>query len=260
MHKVKILTCLITVFSCSIANADQSWYVINNYEGTIGNNPVHISIQNYDFGRGTNIEGSYYYDKYRSPIPLYGKKSSSSIELCEINNDKEYNDLIVEGKSYNPSICPFKLTDKGDVLYGVWQGKKKSLDVKLNRTISLNKYFLSESPTNLIEIPFWGQTNTHSFIGVYEKTENGVSINKVKVINKQSGAIIQVIDPQLHACNFGFYMTPIYQNIEKESDQSEVRLNCYSTSTDTSVIYRYNKINKSYVVVNKPGTKLMNAN
>lgn len=223
--------------------------MINNYTGAIGRYPIHISIQYYDTGGGGNIKGVYYYDKYRTPIPLYGRKTSDSIELCEITNAKEYNDHINEGKEYDSSLCPFKLIDGEDTLHGVWKNEKSTLDIILNRAESLTNNTITSSSDNSIEIPFWGQTKLHNFIGVYENTEDGVSVNKINVINKKSGVIEQTIDPQLHDCNFGFYMTSVYQNIESGNAQSDVWLNCYSTGKDYSVIYKYNKISKSYTVV-----------
>lgn len=58
---------------------------------------------------------------------------------------------------------------------------------------------------------------------------------------------MQKIDPQLYHCGFGFYMTAVYQNIE--NDKNEVRLNCYSTGPDISVIYVFNKKKSRYEVV-----------
>ena len=50
------------------------WYQVKNYEGSIGPNPVHLSLQRYDgFGSGITVEGSYFYDAKQSPIALYGK-------------------------------------------------------------------------------------------------------------------------------------------------------------------------------------------
>jgi len=246
-----ILGLSLSILTSMAANATESGYTINNYQGRIGNNPVHLSIQNYAFGPSSNIEGSYYYDKYRSPIALYGKRTATSIELCEVNNDKEYDEHLLEGKKYDSSTCPLKLTDNGAVLQGNWQNKKHTLPVSLTRTDSLTQQaFSGEAPTS-IEIPFWGQTALHSFIGVYQKTEKGVSIDKVKVLNKKTGNIDQIIDPQSHDCDFGFYMTAIYQNIEKDDDQSSIILNCYSNGpADNSMFYRFDKKSQSYQLLN----------
>lgn len=246
MCKMKIIALFIAFFGSSAANAVESWYIINNYEGKVGSSLVHVSIQYYDFGKETNVEGSYYYDKYLSPIPLYGKKIHNSIELCEVSGNKEYDANLVEGKNYNSSDCPFKLTEKGMSLRGIWKDGNKQFDVRLDNTASLTRGSLYNTSTNKIEVPFWGQTDSHSFIGVYERSDNELEINTVKVINKKTGRVDQVINPQLHNCDFGFYMTAAYQNIEKDEDPSQIRLNCYSTGSDNSVGYYFDKKSKSY--------------
>jgi hypothetical protein len=234
-----------------MVRASENWYVINNYEGTVGSNSIYMSFQYYDFGEGTNIKGSYYYDEYRSPIALYGKKKSNLIELCEVESVREYEDQIIGSKAYNSNYCPFKLTDHGDVLHGVWQNKKNRFKVLLTHTGSLTKDTFSEGVKKTVEVPFWGQTDFHSFIGIYEITQHGVSVNKIKVLNKKSGKVDQIINPQLHNCNFGFFMTSIYQNLEIENNHFKVLLNCYSTGSDVSVIYRFDNRSKSYSVDGK---------
>src|SRR5471030_236834 len=235
---------------CSSAMATRdSWYVINNYEGKIGKNPVHVSLQSYAFGGQTTVKGSYYYDKYRSPIALYGKQTATSLVLCEVNGDKEYREHIEEGVTYDASLCPFQLTYSGDNLQGAWQNNKSNLTVLLQPTGSLDATPLTDNTTHSIDIPFWGQTAAHSFIGVYQKNGDDISINEVKVLNKSSGKVEQVIDPQRHDCNFGFYMTAIYQNIEKIENPSQIALNCYSTGSDNSVMYGLNKDGQTYSVL-----------
>lgn len=237
---------LYTLLCGSAMATRDSWYVINNYEGQIGKNPVHVSLQTYAFGGQTTVKGSYYYDKYRSPIALYGKQTATSLVLCEVNGDKEYSEHIEEGVNYDASLCPLKLTYSGDNLQGAWQNKKSNLNVLLQHTSSLDATPLTDNATHVIEIPFWGQTAAHSFIGVYQKKGDDISINKVKVLNKSSGKVDQVIDPQLHDCTFGFYMTAIYQNIEKLGNSSQIALNCYSTGSDNSVMYSLNQDGHTY--------------
>ncbi|QLK63584.1 hypothetical protein GE278_22640 (plasmid) [Enterobacteriaceae bacterium Kacie_13] len=245
LKKIIISVTLCAILSGSAAVASDSWYVIDNYAGTIGKSPVHVSLQRYSFGGETNIKGSYYYDKYRSPIPLYGKITPEAIILCEVKTNQEYDDYLTEGKKYDLNMCPLKLTPSGDVLQGTWQNTKRTLDVVLNKTASMDKTVISDNPAKTIEIPFWGQTAAHSFIGVYEMKDDGLSVNKVMALNKSSGKVDQVIDPQLHQCDFGFYMTAIYQNIERLSNPSQIALNCYS-KTDFSVVYGLNQDKHTY--------------
>ena len=117
----------------------------------------------------------------------------------------------------------------------------------LNNTASLTNNNLSNTSTNSIEIPFWGQTNLHSFIGVYENSGNGLAIHKVNVLNKKTGKIDQVITPQLYNCDFGFYMTAVYQHIETDGESPKIRLNCYSTGCGIKIGYHFDKKINSYI-------------
>ncbi|MFP3656126.1 hypothetical protein SB777_35040, partial [Burkholderia sp. SIMBA_052] len=75
------------LFTASSAHA--GWYEIRNYAGTIGSLPVHVSLQTYDdINRNTSgqwrVDGSYYYDAHRVPIPLQGKRQpNGEMQLCE---------------------------------------------------------------------------------------------------------------------------------------------------------------------------------
>ena len=226
--------------------ASESWYVVNNYTGTIGKYPIHLSIQSYDFGSDINIEGSYYYDHHNSPIALYGKETSGEIELCEISNKTDFKKYIITGDKYDPLQCPFKITKNGQTLKGKWEGNSIKLDVMLSKVASMNKTEII-SKNGVLEVPFWGQTDKHIFIGIYEKYENEIVIHKINVVDKKSGHVIQTITPQDNQCDFGFYMTPIYQNMEQFSDSS-ISLNCYSTNADVTVEYEFE--NNKYVKVN----------
>lgn len=233
MMKIKACAFLVVAFLSNYSFANSSWYMVNNYEGKIGAYSVHLSLQSYDFGDNVNVEGSYYYDKHRSPIVLYGKETKDRIELCEVNDKKTFDEYIMSGQHYDATKCPFQVSKTGNNITGVWQNDKVKLDVTLSKTSELDKSNISGGK---IEIPFWGQTENHSFIGVYESGTDGIVINKVKVINKKDGGVLQVINPQLNNCDFGFYMTPIYQNIEV-LNKSTMSLNCYSTNSDITVEY-----------------------
>ena len=46
-----------------------------------------------------------------------------------------------------------------------------------------------------------------------------------------------------------FYMTTIYQGIEREDDTSQVWFNCYSTGGDIGGLYRFDKQAGRYAVM-----------
>jgi hypothetical protein len=242
------LTALVVCLVCFSCSASNSWYVVNNYEGIIGKYPVHLSIQSYDFGEGIKTEGSYYYDKYNAPIALYGIETSATMSLCEVANGKEFDKYIVNGAKYVSENCSFKLSKSNSNLQGIWNKNGAELNVSLKLVSSMDNTSISGSDDGTIDIPFWGQTGTHSFIGVYGSGENGLFINKIKVINKKNGALVQIIAPQKHGCEFGFYMTSIFQNIDSGSDKSQITLNCYSTGSDFSVMYEFDKKQQQYLL------------
>ncbi|KAA8997038.1 hypothetical protein FJU30_19890 [Affinibrenneria salicis] len=201
---------------------------MNNYVGLVGTYPVHVSLQRYRFGPYISLLGSYYYDRQRAPIPLYGTYAADSLSACEILNAQDYDNSIIRGSATAPdmSACPFQLSARGDELVGHWRRGDKRYPVRLRRSASLDD---SASPPSVLgtpDIPFWGQTETHSFIGVYQRSGGDLALSGVKVLDKRSGKVVQVLNPQRQGCRFGFFMTPIYMNLENGENRSRVLLNC----------------------------------
>lgn len=236
---------LVSIFLCGTAGANQSWYQVENYAGTLGELPVHLSVQQYDFSKNSNIRGVYYYDKYRSPIALYGIKTDSSISLCEAHSKVEQESYNENSDRIDFTRCPFQLTEDNGTLKGAWKNERRQYPVMLRRIATM-------SPTSVqgtLDIPFLGQTEKHAFLGRYEAADNNITIDKVQVVDKASGKTVQIIDPTLYGCDFGFYMTTIYRGIEDEDDKSQVWFNCYSTGGDKSVLYRFDRQSKRYRVM-----------
>lgn len=246
MTKIKVAFYFCALFMSTSIQAAYMPYVVKNYEGYIGKFPVHLSLQFYDFGKKVNVEGSYYYDNHRTSIPLYGVNESSSIVLCEAVSEESFEKYIVQGEGFEISKCPFNLTRNSTGFLGEWHNERSTLKVNLKKVVEVSDGVINGSSKTL-DIPFWGQTKQHGFIGVYETSTDGIVINKVNVIDKKSGKLIQVINPQMNGCEFGTYMTYIFQNIE--SDGSQIRLNCYSTGPDVSVNYKLNTQASRYDVV-----------
>ncbi|MGQ3660743.1 hypothetical protein [Citrobacter braakii] len=246
MSKIKVAFGVCVLLLSASIQAAYMPYVVNNYEGYIGKYPVHLSLQFYDFGKNVSVEGSYYYDNHRSPIPLYGVNESNSIVLCEAVSGESFEKYIVQGDEFEISKCPFNLTRNSTGFLGEWRNERSTLKVDLKKTVGVSDGVINGN-AKALDIPFWGQTKQHGFIGVYETSIDGIVINKVNVIDKKSGKLIQVINPQMNGCEFGTYMTSIFQNIE--SDGSQIRLNCYSTGSDVSVNYKLNTQTSRYDVV-----------
>jgi len=239
MNNIRTFTLLTSLLMCSGSHASDSWYVVKNYRGTLGKYPVHVSLQTYQFGAYVSVKGSYYYDKYHAPIALYGRETADGLVLCEVASKTDFEKYLLFGERYSLSDCPFRLVNNEQGLTGVWQNEKSTLAVSLSSTASMDQTHIIANQGS-IEIPFWGQTATHSFMGVYENSGDGLSVNHIKVLDKKQGNVIQVINPQTENCQFGFYMTAIYQNIETIND-STVSFNCYSTKADISDEYIFNK-------------------
>lgn len=245
-----------TLIACGLWTATweahAGWYVVSNYEGHIGPYPVHFSLQKYSIDQEKNLLGSYFYDKYRAPIPLYGRRSETSLELCEIHTPQDYDKYIVQGvkSGLDMTHCPFKLTETGEELQGEWSNGKARYDVSLRRVASFDD---SEQPAKVegqVDIPFWGQTAMHSFVGVYQNSEAGMVVEGIKAINKKNGNVDQILKPDFQQCQFGFFMTPVYMNIENGVDNRSITLNCYSHGGgDILLEYRVDATNQHYEVV-----------
>jgi len=196
------------------------WYKVENYEGSIGPDPVHLSLQRYDgFGSGITIEGSYFHDAKQRPIALYGKADGASVSLCEISDDKELDRVLVGGSKtpVDTGGCRISLTVDGGRATGSWGPDK--LPVMLKKVASLDDTG-DWKLDGTVEIPFWAQTDTHRFAGVYTKSDAGICMTKMKVIDKKKGKVVQQIgfdDPDCHA---GTLMTPIYMNVQKQADKN----------------------------------------
>lgn len=235
---------LLALFLLVCHSADAGWYNVTNYVGHIGEYPVHVSIQKYEsFGSGLNIQGSYYYDRHMAAIPLYGKLDENrKLSLCEIHSDDEYAKVLIHGSKspVDTSDCPFHLKVVGRSTSGTWEYGGRRYEVVLNEIARLDDV-QELAITGEFEIPFWGQTPKHLFFGAYELKGNDVR-TAVKVVNKRSRQMIQVIHPEAHECFFGFYMTPIYMNVESygSNGSEQVLFHCHDPRDGSIAIYRLN--------------------
>lgn len=161
--------------------AKSDWTDIDNYQGKIGKLPIHLSLK---WGKRYNdmivIHGVYYYDKYRTPIIIRGSYQDKKIYLCEFKN-LEYYEKQWQIEDFTQ--CVFTLEkhvidniNYQEILTGEWQNKDSRYPVKLTRHNVQN---------GDIEIPYWGDTQHHMFVGVYETGGEETEINKIKVISKK---------------------------------------------------------------------------
>jgi hypothetical protein len=231
-----------TVLSFNVI-ARNDWYEVQNYKGFVGVYPIELSVQTYNFGSGVNIKGSYFYNKTMTPIALYGKVVNNEIIICETHGAKDYESHIVDGVMFEPEKCEFKLLKSNNDLIGSWSNKRNRYNVKLIAADSwINGVLTGES----LRIPFWGSDGDYSFIGIYKARSGILTIDEINVIEKTNVKVIQAINPQSDKCDFGFYMTAIYQNLER--DLGGLYLNCYSTKGDVISELKYIKEINKYVI------------
>lgn len=202
--------------------ATAGWYHVENYEGSIGSNPVHLSLQTYNFGSGLTLEGSYFLDDKQSPIPLYGKVSGTSLALCEITNDEEFERIIVMGKKtgLDTTGCPFSLEFGDGNLTGSWSKGTDKFPVNLRKVAGFDDSGEGKIEGN-VEVPFWAQTATDRFAGIYTKSGDGICMTKMQVINKKRKKAVQTIKFGGDLCNAGMLMTAIYENVQKSVERGK---------------------------------------
>lgn len=197
--------------------AAAGWYRVENYEGFIGSSPVHLSLQRYDgFGSGITVEGSYFHDAKQRPIALYGKIDGANLSLCEITDEREFDRVLVVGSKtpVDTTGCPFSLEVNESGVTGSWSKGVDKHPVTLKRGASLDDTG-DLKLDGAVEIPFWAETVTDRFAGIYTKSGAGICMTKLHVINKKKSKVVQEIGFDDQNCNAGMLMTPIYMNVQK---------------------------------------------
>lgn len=209
---IAVALCLLALSGKAFAG----WYQVKNYEGSIGPDPVHLSLQRYDgFGSGITVEGSYFYDAKQNPIALYGKAEGTKLTLCEIADDKELDRVLVRGSKtpIDTTGCPLSLELGEEGATGNWSKGADKYPVALTNVASLDDTG-DLMIDGTVEIPFWAQTSTDRFAGIYAKSDAGICMTKLRVINKKSKKVGQEIGFDEQDCNAGMLMTPIYMNVQ----------------------------------------------
>jgi len=209
--------------------AHAGWYEIQNYVGTIGTAPIHLSLQTYRYinhGEKSEwrVDGSYYYDAHRVPIPLQGHlQDDEHMVLCEAippssNSESPVVPAISAG---HPTPCPLTLNIGTDSANGEWNDGKNALPIFLHQVGRLNDTDDAKpSITGLIAIPMWYHTPTHMLLGVYQMTEDcPVSMRHLQLINIATG---RIDGDMAFDCQAGMVMTAIYQNVSRGSKTEQI--------------------------------------
>lgn len=216
---IKYMISLLAFALLAIASpANAGWYEVKNYVGTIGKSPIHISLQTYDYiNHGEQaqwrVDGSYYYDDYRTPIPLQGKRQQNGdMVLCEARLPLSAADepAVPTASSAHPVPCPISLTFQGEAAMGVWLDGKKNLPITLRQVGSLNDTGVVRLE-GVIEIPMWYHTKKHLLLGIYQTSQEcPVSMLQLRLLNIHTGQIDREI---AFDCMAGMIMTSIYANV-----------------------------------------------
>lgn len=207
---------LAAIFILSVGQpAVAGWYKVDNYEGDVGGRPIRVSLQHYSFGSGITVQGSYYDEAERRPVPLYGKSTERGIVLCEIHDADELERIVVRGSKtgFYLAECPLVLSLEGDRARGTWKRSGSDHPVFLKKIASLDD---SGEPVlhGQVDIPFWAQTRDHMIVGRYEMTEAGVCMSRVAFVDKRTGKTDQQLEFGGDPCDAGMVMTPIYMNVQ----------------------------------------------
>ena len=210
-----------------ISSAHAGWYEVRSYVGTIGAEPVHVSLQTFDYiNHGEpaqwRVEGSYYYDALHVPIPIKGQRQpDGSMVLCEaVAPPSTADSLSVPAPSAaNPVPCPISLTRSDQGAVGEWKGVKQTLPIALRQVGRLDN---TAQPLveGVVEVPMWYHTQGHLLLGVYRSSRHcPVSMLQLRLVNTRSGHIDRSI---AFPCQAGMIMTSIYANVSPGPEEGQV--------------------------------------
>lgn len=172
----KALFCGAICLALSGGPAFAGWYHVENFTGSIGPYPIHLSLQTYDhFGSGITVVGSYYYDTKGSPIPLYGRYNDGKPELCEIADDKALEKILIVGSKtvIDTTGCPFALDVDQSGATGTWRKGSRQYPVTLKRVGTLDDTGDAKLE-GTVEIAFWAQTACDVVFGIYANRGSGI--------------------------------------------------------------------------------------
>ncbi|WP_254617392.1 hypothetical protein [Burkholderia metallica] len=208
------------LLACAPAASFAGWYEVANYTGTIGNAPVHVSLQSYDTldrndaGRW-RVDGSYYYDAHRKPIPLRGRRAPDGrLTLCEASSPASNADspVVPAASPSRPKPCQIALNVAGKTATGTWDDGRKTLPVTLNEVGRLNDTDAQHLQLDgSVDIPMWYRTKTHMLVGVYALSDKcGIAMQSLRAVNIATGRVDRTIALD---CDAGMVMTSIYANV-----------------------------------------------
>lgn len=218
-HLLHAILCAASL-AASTAHAG-GWYEVRNYTGTIGSLPIHLSLQtyaelNHDEPRRSQVDGSYYYDAHRLPIPLQGKRQADgSMQLCEAVAPASFGDSpkVPVASPAHPVPCPISLKPSDNGAAGEWRDGKHVLPITLHQVGTLDDTRSDKTPSvsGTVEIPMWHHTGKHLLLGIYESSSAcPLSMARLRLVNLRSGQTDKELKLE---CGAGTVATSIYSNV-----------------------------------------------
>jgi len=216
-HLTRLTLCTI-LFATSSAHA--GWYEIKNYQGSIGKAAVHISLQTFtEIDKNQpgqwHVDGSYYYDAHRTPIPLQGTRTADGkMQLCEASEPASFPEgpIVPKASPSKPVPCPINLQISDHSAAGEWNDGKNTLPITLRQIASLDDTS-NDTPhiEGSVEIPMWHHSKTHLLLGIYQpSTDCPLSMTRLRLVNIKNGQIDKTLKFE---CGTGTVATSIYANV-----------------------------------------------
>ncbi|MER9874166.1 hypothetical protein [Mesorhizobium sp. M0195] len=180
---------------------------------------------------------------------MYGKINGTSVSLCEIADDKEFDRVLVMGSKtpVDTTGCPFSFDIDESGATGAWSKGADNHPVTLKKVASLDDTGDGKID-GTVEIPFWAQTATDRFARIYAKTDAGICMEKLLVISKRSKKVVQEIAFDDEDCDAGMLMTPIYMNVQKQTEKTVeiISVNFRGGGAGCSMDYAFSPKTKKY--------------
>jgi hypothetical protein len=209
MSRTLFLLLLFTVLNQT--NVYAGWYECYNFEGSIDQYPITLSIQVREglFGEDAqpkkkfNIIGVYKYDRFNDVIRLEGTVNfkTKKVLLYELDNEKQ--------------TATFEFDFSEGTCSGVWTNllTAKELPLQLNFVSKLR----DQSETDVyskIEILQAKTLKEFYFVGVYSQKGNyRAQMDQLKIVRKKDNSVFQTLDFSKQENLVGNVMTIIYDNI-----------------------------------------------
>lgn len=215
--------------SLAAGSAHAGWYAVRNYVGTIGSLPIHLSLQTYpDLGPNDasrwRVDGSYYYDAHRIPIPLQGtRRADGTMQLCEAAEPASFGEspAVPAATPAHPVPCPISLKIGETGASGAWRDDQRTLPIALQAAGSLDD--TGPGTPRLagpVEIPMWHRTPRHLLLGEYRTSADcPLTMSRLRLVNLKTGKIDRELKFE---CGAGTVSTPIYGNVYGGSDARHV--------------------------------------